>query len=97
MNKRFMIIILMILCFCMSGCEKDNFIFRDVGKFVSIAPIPTTFNERTKSIVITTKGSFTIQGHASEVKGDKVCVGTKESTGKRYLFIGHQKYGKLLY
>jgi len=82
---------------CESSCDKNNFVSRDVGTFVSVAPISTFWNKAVKSIVITTKGTFTIKGYASGVKGDKVWVGTKKSTGQRFLLIEHQRYGKPLY
>jgi len=69
--KKIMLIILIV--FLLSSCS-----FKDLecnlGKFISVTPIPTAFNESNKMLVVTDKGSYIIAGYHSFEKGQEVVV-----------------------
>lgn len=64
--------------------------YKQVGTLLKIQPLPTSFNERMKSQVVTTKGFWVVVGLPGGMKGENVVLGSDgyiyfSSTGDEYL------------
>ncbi len=68
--------------------------YKDAGVFVSGDAVPTSFNESIKSIVKTDMGTFTVIGHVSGFKGDKVQL--KITHRRTYLIINDGELHQVL-
>jgi len=89
------LMVLMIACILgatgLSGCRSETpeptaKEIKEVGTFVKSINVPTSFNENVKSNVETTKGSFTVIGSVSGIKGDEVVI--KKIRSSWHLSVG---------
>jgi hypothetical protein len=63
----------------------------DAGTVLDVSVVPTSFNERIKTTVNTTRGTFLIYGHFSAMKGTPVKLVNRGDKGY-WLDVGNKTY-----